>query len=253
MRFVIYGLTGQTKTTLAYSFHWDVRTGPALAVDMNGNPDLQLMKPGAPPVVSPDKSDELDTVIDFFNQGQPVKHALREYIPNWNPDILFKSLIVDTLTDWQNGAIARITGNENVRKTSAVIPPMATSHGAQIFAQTMKVGRDMFNQRGYNVILVIQEQESINFETGQRTSRPFLYGQARQQLLTWANLVGRVEKVNVSGKPTPYVYFEEASVKSLVKNQIAWPTLGKSIANPDAPKILDLIEQHYREVDSVLK
>ena len=240
IRLIIFGPGGVGKTTLAYSFNDDPRTAPVLGIDFAGNPERIVAGLNAPIILRLEKPDDLDLVVDFFRAGQPLKHELRK-VADIASDLVFKTVVFDTFSEWQRGVIDRITGNEHIKQISNAISPEAIAHGGKIFSVSMKAARDFLLALDVNVILVMQEQEKTPLTGEPIQLQPFLYGQARKQISTHATLQGRLERISgEKGGTDVQVWWDEPSFKSHVKNQTGAP-LGRRMVNPTATKIIDIL------------
>jgi hypothetical protein len=239
IKLILFGLGGSGKTTLAYSFHNEPLTGPAIVLNYGGNPDKLMLKENHPFVLDCDKLEDVDVVYQFLAGGQSPKDKFRELV-GLPPDIVFKTFIFDTVSDWQRMKIEGIVGPDRADIISQSKAPEATKHGASIQAATLRLVREIINLK-LNVVLTLQQQTVVNFATGEVSNRPFLYGNSRDYVTAWAKLVGRMER----GKNgLPVVFWEEAVSTSVTKNQLA-DTLGNGMGSPTAKAIIQKLKEFY--------
>lgn len=263
LKFGLYGPPGQGKTTLAAQFATDPRTGPALWLDIAGNPQRAMQKYDLPFVLSLEKPEDVLSPLNYLLTGQQAAHPFyQEWGQHFPDNTPFKLLVVDTMSDWQGQLINQLTGvdkeqfqNLDIHTLAEIEPPDPRKHGKEIAARTLYVGREMLFNLPIHVILVFQEFSIVSFTGeegkitgGQLLSKIDLYGQSKDKLPAWMNLMGRMkftEVLSEKGKQLqPIIAFVDSEAH--VKNQVA-KGLGKKLPNPTAAKILDLIEKDFTE------
>lgn len=253
IKLILYGMGNSGKTTLAYSFHNDLRTGPVLGLNIGGNPDLVAMWSNGPTILDLEKYQDMDQPYDFLYSGQKPNHPFRKVLASAgvDPSTVYRTLVVDTFSDWQRDFIEKTAGDDAPGILSQSTPPEATKHGAKILTGTTKAARNMLLNLPMNVVLVLQEAEVIDFATGNKTLQPSLYGQSRRMIGTWATMMGQMDRIadkEQGGRSVPIVYWDRPSQDAWVKNQIAPGRLGKGMKNPTATKIVDQIQDYYKKL-----
>lgn len=250
IKLIVYGMGNSGKTTFAYSFHSDPRTAPVLGLNIGGNPQLVAMWTNGPAIIDLEKYSDIDMPFDFLHSGQPERHPFRKIL-GIGPQVKFKTVVVDTFSDWQRDLIENITGDDAVSILSNFVAPEATKHGAKIMTGTSKIARNMILGLPLNVILVLQEQEKVDFATGAVSLQPSLYGQSRRMVTAWVTLMGQMSQVadkDKGGQPSPIITWNSPASEKWTKNQIAPGRLGRGMKNPTATKLLNLIETYYTEL-----
>lgn len=268
----VYGAPGQGKTTLLGGFASDPRTGPALWLDCGGNPQLVVRSGFATTVLTMETATDILAPLDYLLGGQNNRHQFYRDFGNLFPDEPFKSLIIDTFSDWQGLLIDKIVGidSSNLSRYSImnVEAPSPTKHGKEIAQRTLFAARQMLLALDMNIFVAFQEHEGVEFEagaggsiaSGSKKNKIALWGQSRMRIPAWLNLMGRMywerqiveEEVEVRGrKTTRQVGVDKPVIKWVdseahVKNQIA-PSLGTGLVDPTAKQILNLIEQDYSQ------
>ncbi len=265
LKFGVYGAAGQGKTTLLEGFHTDPRTGPALWLNVGGNPQMLLKRGTLDFAIGLDNFQDFLEPLNFLLTGQPEKHPFRKH---WDidPGYKFKSLVIDTFSDLQGLLIDQVVGiksedigNMDIQRIEVPTPNV---HGKAIAGKTLFAARQMLLALNLHVFTSFQEHDTVQF-SGEEGSTKItggtnkiqisLWGQSRMRVPTWLNLMGRMYWVRgglvlteVNGKkvqkPDLYPVIAWKDDNSHVKNQLA-ESLGEIVERPTAAKLLDLIEQ----------
>jgi hypothetical protein len=232
------------------------------------------------------RSGELDFVVDlataedllsplsYLLSGQSHNHDFYRKYSQHFPAQPFKSLVIDTLSDWQGLLIDSIVGiksdNLAAYDLMKVEAPSATKHGKDIAGKTLFAARQMLIALDVHVFMGFQEFTNVIFDDdgqgrisrGSKARQISLWGQSRMRIPTWLNLMGRmyweagmkVEEVQIGGKTKKrqvrddYVVIAWQDPDAHVKNQIA-KTLGTEVKRPTADKLLNLIEKEYNNAN----
>lgn len=264
LNFAVYGEGGSGKSTLLKGFDADPRTGPALWIDVLGNPYLfaQDLTFG----MELETWDDILEPVDFLRQGQPARHPFRK---RWDipKDLVFKSLVVDTFSSWQQLLIDFLVSEKPVNKGKMrdIVKVDARTHGNEIAGTTLSIIRQILTVPVHTLVSY-QLQDKLIFSTNDGKSissvdtkqEIALYGSSRTLIPPWHNLMGalryekftKTEEVTKRGRTVekPVVYTANVirwrDTDGVGKNQVA-PSLGEELVEPTAAKILDAIEQHW--------
>ena len=237
---ILFGLGGSGKSTLAYSANIVPELSPVIGINYGGNPD-KIMRGDKPPfVIDCDAVEDIDSIYQYLVTGQKDEKFRAKFgLPK---DLIFKTLIFDTVSDWQRMRIEQLVGPDKEDIISQAKAPEATKHGAGIQSSTLRMARKLMVDLPLNIILTFQQQTVVDFTTGNTFTRPFLYGNSRDYVTGWAKLVGRMER----GKDGVHiVHWEEATLNSVTKNQLA-DTLGRGMAGPTMAAVVDKLKQYYK-------
>lgn len=236
LKAMIYGVGGTGKTTLGFSFNADPRTGPALILNASGNPDWALREQPDAVVIDLEAYTDIDLPYEFLLAGQPAGHRFRKAY-GISDDIVFKSLIIDTFSDWQIRMIDSITAGPKAGLSDARGPTL--KERSPILSKTVKPARELMTTLDMHVVLLMQERTKINLEGGTETSVPWIDGGARELIPSWANFVGHTNNQLINKEIVPVLTWRSPSLTSLTKNQ--WvPTIPeRGLAVPTATKLFD--------------
>jgi hypothetical protein len=267
----VYGAAGQGKTTLLAGFNQDLRTAPCLWLNCAGNPNMLLRNGQLEFALDLVTAEDLLSPLSYLLSGQSHKHEFYRKFGEHFPDQPFKSLVIDTFSDWQGLLIDSIVGIKSDKlgtyNIMKVETPSPTKHGKDIAGKTLFAARQMLIALDVHVFIGFQEFTNVVFdgnETGQITRggkarQISLWGQSRMRVPTWLNLMGRMyweagvkmEEVEIGGKTKrkqvrdDYVVIAWQDPEAHVKNQVA-ESLGTELKKPTAEKILNLIEEEYK-------
>jgi hypothetical protein len=267
----VYGAAGQGKTTLLSGFNEDERTGPSLWLNCAGNPHMLLRSGKLGMVYDVEKVEDILEPLSYLVAGQSKLHPFYKKWGKHFPDQPFRSLVLDTFSDWQGLLIDSIVGIKSDRLDTYDImnieTPSPIEHGKDIAGRTLFAARQMLIALNLHVFVGFQEFKILVFDDdgtgriarGSKANQISLWGQSRMRVPTWLNLMGRMywergTKTEIvttkGGREVPkqvaddYVVIAWVDPDAHVKNQVA-ETLGKEIKRPTAKMILDLIEKEY--------
>lgn len=240
LKAIVYGFGGTGKTTFAFTFNQDERTAPALVLNASGNPDWAMSLDPGIVVLDLETYEDIDLPFAFLHAGQPEKHSFRRQydIPS---ELVFKTLVIDTFSDWQIKMIESMTGDP-VALSDARAPTLRER--SPIKSKTIKSARELLTNLNLHVVLVTQETTKINIEGGTESSLPWIDGGARDIIPSWANFVGHMTNKAIEKNIMPVLTWRSASVASYTKNQ--WvPTIEeRGLAGPTATKLLNLASKY---------
>lgn len=246
---MIYGFGGTGKTTLLFSFDLDERTLPLLVLNASGNPDWPMRSNPNTVVIDLETYEDIDLPYAFLYAGQPVKHEFRRKF-DISPDIVFKTVGVDTFSDWQIKMIETVTGQQGLVALSDARGPTLKER-SPILSKTVKPARELLTMLPLNVILSLQERTKINIEGGSETSVPWIDGGARELVPSWANFVAHMSNMSIPDPDNekgrvivPAMTWRSASMESYTKNQWVPDIAERGLANPTATKLLDLAAKY---------
>jgi hypothetical protein len=241
---MVYGFGGTGKTTLAFTFNQDKRTAPTLVLNASGNPDWLMRRDPTAVVIDLEKYEDIDLPFSFLLQGQPETHKFRkDYdIPG---DVVFKTLVVDTFSDWQVRMIENVTGQLGQTLLSDARGPTLKERGP-ILSKTIKPARELLTTLSLHVVLLLQERTKINIEGGTESSIPWIDGGARELIPSWANFVGHMTNQNVDKNIVPVLTWKSASLVAYTKNQWVPDINERGMAAPTASKLFDLAAKYIK-------
>lgn len=272
---IVMGWPGSGKTHFGASFNLDERTSPALMLNASGNPEQVLDTDPGLVVWNMAFSQDIDLPFNFLAMGQPEKHRFREAC-ELPPDVKFKSVVVDTLTDWQLMKAVELLQiqHKQAAKDEAgnPLPTLSTEYLSNISAvgqikpafwqdlmlSTINTAQGLISKLpGINVIMLLQLHNKIDFSGGAPSVVPWLLGQSRDALPGWVRLVAEIRQAHLvaqdkgkvlwpNGKPAtdtaPFLTtIPLPGVASPLKNQLN-VSLGRGVWVPTATKILNLME-----------
>jgi hypothetical protein len=242
---IFFGTPGSGKTHLCASFNRDPRTAPALHIDVFGNVDYALVNDPTWTVISLTDAVELDVIYNFFRTGQPATHKLRAML-DLSPDQVFKTLSLDTVSDFQRLQIARILGIDLDAHITEITGPKLNDW-TKISIATLTPIRQLVGLP-VNVILTMQEFSAIDLEAATTKARPFLQGQAIQMAPSYVPLMGRMEWKDVpvaagsrERELALITSFRTSSKEAFVKNDLT-DRISKDVSWLTANKLLNLIQ-----------
>jgi hypothetical protein len=251
IKMIAYGTPGTGKTQLCASFNTDPRTGPALHLDIYGNVAASLRDDPSWVVATITDPVQIDTVYNFFRQGQPASHALRREL-DIAPDIVFKSLTIDTVSDLQRLQIERLLGkpsDESIMDTPAPKLPDWT----KIAMLTLTPIRQLVYLPGVHVVLTLQEYTALDIEQATTKARPFLLGQAIQMVPGYVELSGRMQWQRVTSGPESddkelaiVTTFRAPSDAAFVKNNVS-KFFPNKVKWATATKLVDALAEAHEQ------
>ena len=252
-----YGPGGVGKTTLAAGFATHPLTSPALWIDCYGNPHLLVLNESIQYGFTLEDWRDMEKPIDFFMSKQPANHPMRK---DWGipEDVVFRSVIIDTLSDEQRLLIDYIIEKRPGRDTD-LVKIEAKVHGAEIGGTTLHLVRQLLSCPVHTIV-TYQLYEKLNFVGDDKGSivsvgsknEISLWGSSRQIIPPWHNLMAELvfeEQLIRQGnrmvrKPVLVAYFRDT--RSIGKNQLS-PSMGEKMEDPTAEKILAYIEKDWSE------
>jgi hypothetical protein len=270
----LYGLAGTGKTTLLGGFAADPRTSPILWLNCGGNPDLLFLNGTIQFALTLEEMSDILSPLSYLLGGQSKDHEFARTWKDYLPDEPFKTVVVDTFTDFQGLIVDRVTGIKSTDlarySITSIEAPDPTKHGKTIAAQTLVAARQMLLALPIHVLLGFQEIPATIFQGdgdgrisgAQQKDQINLWGKSRSTVPTWLNLMGRMSWDKVAETVTEVVGGKEVQkrvqrdavvirwqdAEAQVKNAIS-PSLGKHMIMPTAEKILDVIQGDYNNGD----
>jgi hypothetical protein len=167
LRCLIYGQGGTGKTRFVGTLDQDERTAPVLVVNAAGNP-ITILSNSPPPVVATlEALKDLDVIYAFLKSGQPKKHKFREAM-ELPPEVVFKSLAIDTLTEVQvmkNEELSKAAGGAVTRAGN----PLQIQEWGESLRFMVHVTRLLYDL-DLHVILTAQERIDLGTGRGKRTT-----------------------------------------------------------------------------------
>jgi hypothetical protein len=222
-----------------------------LVVNAAGNP-ITILSNSPPPVVATlEALKDLDVIYAFLKSGQPKKHKFREAM-ELPPEVVFKSLAIDTLTEVQvmkNEELSKAAGGAVTRAGN----PLQIQEWGESLRFMVHVTRLLYD---LDLHVILTAQERIDLGTGRGKTRPFLQGQASDIVPSYAELIGRMTRRKAKKKSgvsedddegaVVTVCHWEAEGRVVVKNQVAPLTLGPFTVEPTVAKVLDAVERQVK-------
>lgn len=251
LKMMLVGRSGSTKTRTAYSACLDERMGRVLGLDMMGQPrSIRNYRP-APDIIGIDALSELSRVYRWLVTGQlpndPFVKEMKALGLELQPP--YGTLVIDGWSEAQRHVVALASGN-TAKGPGDKPAQVEIQHYNTILAQTLAMA-EMFYRLPMHVISTCLEQEREDNIRG-TVSRLQLVGQAREQLSSYPEIVGRLQHVekltttlksalkNELTEETVSVCFFKPSPRYEAKDQTG--ALGDYMVDPSITKILDLIE-----------
>jgi hypothetical protein len=269
IRFGVYGQPGDGKTTLLAGVPQHPDLAPTLWLDIAGNPDNHLDK--IPYAYGLDTATDLLSALDYLCGGQKEVHPFRKLMGDNRPEQPFRSLVIDTFTEFQHLLINDVTGQEidALQKKLDIfkLPEAeATRHGKSIKARTLNTARKALVVLQLHTFIAFQEYETVSFQAeggriaaGAKTMQIDLYGASRTALPAYLNLMGRIywmdgfeKQEYVRGGKTrtkdvavtyPVIRWQDSD--SQAKNQLAAGHLGTETKRPTIEMIVTAIKNKH--------
>lgn len=195
LKLFVYGDPGGGKTTLFGTAMDDIRTSPVLMLNCAGNPESIRRRNSMPFIVTLEKTVELNDIYDWFLHGQKQEHPFVAKLKEWgSPYTTFKSIALDSLTEYQRIALDEITGNTN-KKLGDDLKPADRQMWGQALARLTKVARLLYGLEGVSVFMSALESRNTD-ESGVSIIGPNLWGQADKEVPGYALLAMRLVKTS---------------------------------------------------------
>lgn len=192
-----YGDPGSGKTTLISSAMFDARTAPLLMLTCAGNPESIRRQTPLPTIVELEATKDLNVVYDWLLKGQPAEHAFVRDVLGTAPDKPFRSIALDTITEYQRIAMDEITGNVG-RKLGDDLKFAERRDWGQALARITQVARWLF-RLNMSVFITAQERREVEEATGTMSYEPSLWGGAAREVPGYSLLTMRlVRRANMS-------------------------------------------------------
>lgn len=193
LRILLEGRSGATKTRTAYSATLDPRAQSVLAIDAGGQPRSIADYRPEPNIISVESVADLTRIYNWLRRGQPAGDSLVREMELTPP---YRTLIIDGFTEIQRLVIAGITGD--AMKGAPDVSKERSMYNT-ILAQTMGIAQAYYSLP-MHVIGTVLEGERQEGENGPTFYRPLMVGQSREQLASYAEIVGRMMHIDrVSG------------------------------------------------------
>lgn len=257
LRVLLGGRSGSTKTRTAYSACLDPRFGRVLALDAKGQTrSIRKYKPVVGlEIITLESVADITLAYRWLKAGQPKQDSfvvkLRLMGLELHPP--YQTLIADGWSEMQRWVVKGASGNSAKSAGEALASVQIQDYGT-ILAQTLTIV-DQFYDLPMHVIGTVLEQERQEGEGGPINYRHQLVGQARDQLSSYPEIVGRlvhIEKVSARitqatgikdliTPETSSICFFKPSARHEAKDQTG--ALGDLMVDPTMAKIMDLIEE----------
>jgi len=253
---LVYGPAGSGKTRFGGTLNLDERTAPVLFLNAVGNPVSLRDYDPQPYVVDVESLRDVSYIFNFLRTQRP-DHPFRQQL-NIPEDVVFKSVVLDTLTEMHRMITCEVAGmpyefyTRDLSSETPVdfseSPKLEYSHWQQVLTRTLNVV-SLFLRLPMHVVLIAQENRLTDEEGKEIGFEPLFQGQSRRYVPTWAEIVAHIQRrssmVETPGgtmrRRTISVMRFSASDKYYAKNQVSI-ALGKEMEQPTVTKILDLIE-----------
>jgi hypothetical protein len=235
-----YGDPGAWKTSTAYNFAGNARTGAAIALNAHGNPESTRAFAQLPAIFDVSALDDLNPVYNWLKSGQNA--AAPFAVTNELGTALYQTVIIDTITEVQRISNKTVTGNNRKGPGDTLLPAQIQHHG-QIFLQTTNI-LDLFFDLPMHVIMVAWQQRLFAGDGEVVGYRPFFTGQTADVSDGYGNLTGRFVQI----KDIPRKEREALRIPSTArvvvfweKDQISAGKLGDFMVDPTADKIISAV------------
>ncbi len=176
LRILFEGDPGAGKTRLADSSNSSPETSPALHLDLRGNTITLGVVPGDHYVIDVETIDDLRNIYNWLAKGQSED----DEIASWFPGVTFRTVILDTLTQYHNMALDKITGNQQKQIGMPTKQPQIQDWG-ELLRQTVLL-MSKLGELPLHVIITVQSSETQDNITGQILHRPQLWGKSVKEV-----------------------------------------------------------------------
>lgn len=177
LRVLIEADPGSGKTRLADTANQSPLTSPALHLDMRGNTITLAAVPDWPHyVVGIDDPADIAVVYNWLLKGQPKEGPVAEMFPG----VEFKTVILDTLTQYHNMELNRITGNVSKKIGQPTKQPKIQDWGELLRRTVHLMGA--LGDLPIHVIITVQSSEEQDKVTGAILHRPQLWGKSTKEV-----------------------------------------------------------------------
>ncbi len=248
LRILFVGRSGSGKTRTAYSAALDPRTGPVLGLDARGQPrSIRAYNP-QPDILRLEGLQDITAAYRWLKAGQPQNSFAKQW--GLNPGEPYRAVVVDGWSEINRWVVLRASGNAGKDAGDDMALTEIKEYGV-ILAQTLSMV-EMFYDLPIHVICTVLEQEYTNIRNQRTYNRLLISGQARDQIASYAEIVGRlthIEKIsaqlrealkNEIDEETTRIAIFKPSASSDNKDQTG--CLGDVMVDPTIQKIMDLIE-----------
>ena len=251
IKLLVYGASGVGKTRLCGTFDQDERTARALILNAAGNP-ITLRDNSPPPIVFDVTSfSDVSEVINFLRAPKPDHPFRKRYdIP---PDVNFKTVVVDTITELQRIIVYEVAGLPYDVGSSGPIDltqsPITRLADWNLILSRMLSLVSVLVQLPLHVVITAQERLITNETDSISSYVPMIQGAAQVHIPAYMNIVGRlVRRVRLPDgsvassedtgtRRTASVLFTESGGRYYAKNQYD-PEIPRELVDPTATKLL---------------
>jgi len=245
----VYGDPGSGKTTLLASAMDDPRTSPILLLTCGGNPESIRKRKSMPLILQLDGTKQLNPIYDWFKLGQPSTHPFSKELTAMGVDLekwgQFKSVAIDSLTEFQRICLDEITGNIT-RKIGDDLKAPDRQMWGQALSQMTKVARLFYSLSDVSVFMTALEKRETDESTGITTTRPGLWGQSDGEVPSYSLLTLRQVRTSslsaterAKHKDCKIVAYTDTVGRAFAKEQ--YGDLPEAFGNPSVPALMELI------------
>jgi len=248
LRAMFYGMPGSTKTRTVGTAAMDERTSPALMLSAAGNPLAIRDYKKLPVILEMEELNDFNDPYEWLSDGQPSDHKLGKQLLEKTDGELFKSVLVDGITEVQRYSFEEQRGKVLPGSFPAKVDRQHFYNTLNLMVNFAK----LYFSLPMHVFMTSLEKEQVNAKTGAVTMAPLLWGQSDVEVGAYAYVVGRLVHRAVMKKGLLTVLDDATGDEEIVSVAIFKPTgtyvakdqyyrLGNYMVNPTVTQMLDLI------------